>query len=268
MMMYSGPLILDETNYYSNEANRDYFSVSQFKAFKRCESAALAELSGTYDRKETTALLVGSYVDAYFAGTFAEWADSHPGIFNKRTGELKAEYRHADLMIARLESDPVIRQFLSGSPQVIYTAELFGYPWKAKFDFCDGSKIVDLKTVRDFEPIYDPQYGGRRSWVEYWGYDLQGAIYQRIEQAYSKRPEPLPFYIVAVTKEEVPDIDLIQIPQYAMDAAIKAWGVEDLIDRYALLKDGEIEPSRCEHCDWCKMTKRIDGPRVFEPEGI
>lgn len=256
--------VVTAQNYYSRAANEAYFSVSQFKAFKQCEAGALADLNGTYPRKETTALLVGSYVDAFFSGDLDGWRDLHPEIFNKRTGELKADYKHADRMIARLLGSETIMRYMSGEPQRIFTAELFGYPWKAKFDFYDGEKIVDLKTVRDFEPIYDQNYGTRRGWVEYWGYDLQGAIYQRIEQAVTGRKKPLPFYIAAVTKEETPDIDLLQIPQHVLDAAIKTYGVEDLIDRYALIKDGEIEPNRCERCAFCKETKTVIEPRIYE----
>ena len=61
---------LTAENYYSPEMNWRYMSASQFKAFKRCEAAAMAELRGELERKETTALLVGSYVDSYFSGEF------------------------------------------------------------------------------------------------------------------------------------------------------------------------------------------------------
>ena len=36
-------MILSTENYYSREANTEYMSVSQFKAFDRCPAAALAE---------------------------------------------------------------------------------------------------------------------------------------------------------------------------------------------------------------------------------
>lgn len=39
-------MILTAENYYSQEANLAYMSASQFKAFDRCEAAALAELGG------------------------------------------------------------------------------------------------------------------------------------------------------------------------------------------------------------------------------
>ena len=59
---------LTSSNYFSKEAQKTFWSVSQFKAFDNCEAQGLAEALGEYTRQETDALLVGSYVDAYFAG--------------------------------------------------------------------------------------------------------------------------------------------------------------------------------------------------------
>ena len=63
---------LNNENYYSSEANREYWSVSQFKTFDKCEAAGLAEVLGEYEREETDALLIGSYVDAVLAGSREE----------------------------------------------------------------------------------------------------------------------------------------------------------------------------------------------------
>ena len=58
--------MLTSENYYSPESNQGYMSASQFKSFLDCEARTLAELHGEYHRPSTEALLVGSYVDAYF----------------------------------------------------------------------------------------------------------------------------------------------------------------------------------------------------------
>ena len=139
------------------------------------------------------------------------------------------------------------------------TAELFGVPWKIKIDVYNGERIVDLKCVKDFEDIRDPGYG-YRSWIEYWGYDIQGAIYQKVVELNTGKR--LPFYIAAVTKEKTPDIALIHIPQHILDAAYHL--VEAKIDRLDLVKTGEIEPTRCERCDYCKRTKILTGPSEYE----
>ena len=257
-------MLLNKTNYFSQEAAAKFWSVSQFKAFNRCEAAGLAEIRGQYEREETDALLIGSYVDAHFSGESDEFIEKHAAqMFNKRDGRLLAKFQHADDLINRVESDRVMMDYLQGDKQVIFTAELFGVPWKIKADVYGPGRIVDFKTVKDFNEIFEPGYGWR-SWVEYWGYDIQGAVYQKIEQLATGREKPLPFYLAAVTKEKVPDIKVIEIPQHILNAALNL--VEAKIDRFDLIKTGDVEPIRCETCDDCKSTKVLTGPEVYEIE--
>ena len=255
---------LTSENYHTTKANKDYWSVSLFKAFDKCEACGLAMTEGEYVPEQTTSLLVGSYVDARFTGekgALGKFALEHPEIFNSRTGALKSEFRHAETMIRAVERQPMMMDFLRGENQVIMTGELFDVPWKIKIDVHGGNRIVDLKTVKDFEPLYKEGFG-RMNWIEYWGYDIQGAIYQRIEQLYTGRTEPLPFYIVAVTKEKIPDVAVIHVPQHVLDTALKL--VEAKIDGFDLVKHREIEPKRCGKCDYCKQTKIITQPEEFE----
>lgn len=242
----------------------DYWSVSQFKSFDRCEACGLAESSGEYVREETDALLIGSYIDAYFAGELDEFIRIHGDkMYSKRGGGLLSKFSHANDIIDRIEEQPLMIEFLKGEKQVIRTAELFDVPWKIKIDVHGGSRLVDLKIVKDFGEVFDKGYG-YRSWVEYWGYDIQGAVYQRIEQISSGRTEPLPFYLVAATKEPVPDVAVIQIPQHVLDAALAI--VENKIERFDMIKHGEVEPKRCEACDYCKRTKILRAPSIYEIE--
>ena len=256
-------MMLTNFNYFSPEAQARYWSVSQWKAFDKCEACAVAEISGEYEREMTDSLLIGSYVDAYFSKELDEFMGEYGDIVYKKNGELKSQYIHANDIIDRIESDPLMMAYLDGRKQVIRTGELFGVEWKIKIDVLHRDKIVDLKIVKDFGKVYRDGVG-MRPWIEAWGYDIQGAIYQKIEQISWGRPEPLPFYIVAATKEKVPDIDIVQIPQHILDAALKV--VENTIDHYDLVKMGEIEPKRCEACDYCKATKVISEPRVYEIE--
>ena len=260
-------MTLTNTNYHGTEANSEYWSVSLFKAFDRCEAAGLAQVRGQYERETTISLLVGSYVDAYYSGRdeFETFQLEHPEIFNSRTGQLKADFKQAQELIMRIDRDKLMSEYLTGDKQVIRTGHLFDVDWKIKMDVYNGERIVDLKVVKDFEPLYKEGFG-RVSWIEFWGYDIQGAIYQKIEQISSGRDKPLPFYIVAVTKEKVPDIAVIQIPQYVLDTALKV--VESKIDRFDLVKNGDIEPTRCERCEWCKKTKVLTEPSIYESEEV
>lgn len=248
-------LKLTSDNYYSQEANMEYMSASQFKAFQSCEAAALAELKGEYEREMTAALLVGSYVDAFFEGKINQFRVLHPEIFTK-AGTLKSEYIQAEKIINRVQQDAEFMRYMAGEKQVIMTAELEGIPFKIKIDsYHAGQMIVDLKCMKDFEPVY-VKGKGRQNFILAWGYDIQGAIYQKVEK------NRLPFYIAAATKEKVTDIDVFEIPQEYLDLAYE--NVRQYAMRYQAIKQGIITPVRCEKCDYCKITKRITSAKNME----
>ena len=50
-------MILTSSNYHGLEANKEFWSVSLFKAFDRCEASGLASVRGQYEREQTDALL-------------------------------------------------------------------------------------------------------------------------------------------------------------------------------------------------------------------
>ena len=233
-------------NYFSPENEKKYMGSSQFKNFMKCEAAALAEINGEYERKKTTALLVGSYVDSHFEKALDIFKAQHPELF-KRDGTLKAEYIKAEDIINRIERDEMFMRYMSGEKQVIKTGEIAGVPFKIKIDsYHEDVANVDLKIMKDFEPMYKPGEG-KLTFIEFWGYDIQGAIYQEVEGNH------LPFFIAGATKEDETDIGIFQIPQEYLDVALDK--VKELAPRYQAIKNGEIEPVRCEHCDYCKRTK-------------
>lgn len=239
---------LNNQNYFSPEMQMKYMGVSQFKTFMSCEARAIAELKGEYVREMSTALLIGSYIDAYFEGTLKLFKESHPEIF-KRDGTLKSEYIQAEYIIERITNDELFMKYLSGEKQVIKTGEIDGVPWKIKIDSYHPCKcIVDLKVMKDFEPVYKPGEG-RLSWPLAWGYDIQGAVYQAIEG------DNLPFFLAGATKEKEPDIDVMYIDQPYLDTALQV--IKANQKRFADLKKGIGEPIRCEHCDYCRKTKKL-----------
>ncbi len=252
---------LNADNYFSPEANREFWSVSQFKAFNKCEAAGLAEVRGEYERELTDSLLIGKYVDAWFSDELPQFMGEYGEQVTKKDGSLKAQFLHANDMIKVVEDDPLMMKYLEGEKQTIVTGHLFDVPWKGKIDILNlnEKRIVDFKTVKDFEDVWDPVYG-RRSWLEFWGYDIQGAVYQRLIENVSG--ELFPFYIEAVTKEKTPDHAIIEIPQHILDEALAM--VEAKIERFDLIKSGEVEPIRCERCEYCKQTKRLTKPKIYE----
>lgn len=244
-------LDLTQDNYYSADANKEYMSASFVKSMMSCEAMAIAELRGEYERPKSQALLVGGYVDAYFEGTLDEFKEKHTEIF-KRDGTLKAEYIKAEHMIARAEEDPVFMAYMDGDKQRIFTGKIDGIPFKSKFDvYLDGERIVDLKTTKDMEPMYKAGEG-RVSFAEYWNWPLQLAIYQHLEG------NRLPCYLAVITKEDPPNIALIEVPQHIMDTEMQI--LRDKLPYYDAIRNGLIDPVRCEHCAYCRKTKRIKSP--------
>lgn len=245
-------MILTAENYFSKEANSVYMSVSQFKTFEKCECLGLAEVNGTYSRPSTTALLVGSYVDSHFDCSLDLFKAQHPELF-KRDGGLKSEYVKAEQIIQRIERDDMMTSFLNAPKQVIMTGVISDVPVKIKVDALHPDKICDLKVMKDFEPMYVPEQG-KMSWIEAWRYDLQGAVYQEIVR--QNTGEKLPFYLVAATKEEEPDIGIFEVPQELLDFELEQF--KKKVQGYHLIKQGVIEPERCEKCNYCKSTKVIE----------
>lgn len=231
---------INQNNYYSDKANNQYFSVSQFKVFMTCEAQAMAKLKGEYKPETTKPLLVGSFVDRYFDGTLKEFAEENPEIFTARK-ELKAEFKQAEQIIKKIENDELFLKFLSGKKQEIFTFKMFGVWWKIKLDsYIPGVCITDLKIVKDFSSLVKFRY------------DIQGAVYQKgVEICTGKK---LPFYLAAATKEKIIDLDIFQIQQSDLDIALE--DVELMIDRFLQVKKGKSEPIHCGQCEYCKSMKK------------
>ncbi len=246
-------MILTAENYFSPEANRHYMGSSQFKSFMNCEAAAMAELKREYERPMTTALLIGTYIDAHYEGTLDIFRAKHPEIFTK-SGELKAEYRHAEKIIARLERDRLFSSYMAGEKQVIMTGEIAGVPYKIKIDsYHPGKAIVDLKIIKDFDTIYNRKVGGRQHFIDFWRYDIQGAIYQEVVR--QNTGLQLPFYIAAGTKQEEPDLNIFWVPQNKLDEALDI--VTHLSQRFCKIKWNMLIPQSCEECAYCRFKKEL-----------
>lgn len=250
-------MILTNENYYSPEANQAYLSVSQYKDFQKCEAMALASLRGEWQRPTTTALLVGSYIDAWFEGTLDEFKATHPEIYKKtktRDNQLKSDFVQAEAIIEFIQKDAMFMRYMGGRKQVIKTAELFGVLWKIKMDSYHNDKIVDLKIMRSMERIMG------KSFVEHWGYDLQMAIYSAVEG------RDLATYLAVATKQDPPDKEIISIPRWRRVELLE--DVKRRVPRIRAIKSGEIPPTRCGVCEYCRATKVLTEPIDFEMVGL
>ena len=274
---------LTNKNYYGKTANQEYFSVSQFKDFAKCEAMAMAKLKGEYEQPKTQALLLGSFVDEMLTGTKKSQnkfiVENRSEIFqkssklNKYSDEelvvLFNDYSlkifcndnkpYADIVqaldtIEKIKKQPLMMKHFKSKHQVIMTGEIAGVPFKIKMDnykpgefISDGKYMSSLRSPNLFEPM-----------VKYWGYDKQGAVYQEI--VYQNTGKRLPFYLDIATKEKPAHLGVAEINQYDLDEALET--VKALAPRYQAIKNGEIEPERCDEydCNYCTETNIITEP--------
>lgn len=258
-------MILTSENYHSKAMRKKYFGVSQYKDFcgtlgqPGCEAKALAKMNGEWEEELTLPLLIGSYIDAHFEGTLGVYKAQHPQLF-KKDGDVKSAFVKANEIIARIEMDSVFMAHMAGKKQVIFTGKLFGVEWKIKIDsFLKNVAIVDLKIMAALRDSFWIKDYGYMSFVPFWGYDLQAAIYQKITEI--NIGKVLPFYIAAASKEKVPDIEIIGFRQQDMDDILPS--VEANVRRIDQIKKGKISPDRCDLCDYCRSTKVLVKPIHF-----
>lgn len=247
---------LTKDNYFTNDSDKEYMSVSLFKSFKQCEAKTIAKLNGEWEDVNKDALLLGSYVHAWSEGTLEEFKKEHPEMYSSRgstKGQLKSNFLIADKMITTLANDALVNKIRKGQKEVIQTTNLFGIPWKSMIDIYNPNKkaIVDLKTTRNIHR----KYSGNENFIVHYDYLLQMAIYCEIDRINRKAEDYYQPHIIAVSKEDIPDKEVIFLgTDFIEDKLLE---VEILIDHIKDVWLGKVLPVGCGECDYCKSTKKL-----------
>ena len=81
-----------------------------------------------------------------------------------------------------------------------------------------------------------------------------------MEIVHQNTKKRLPFFLDIATKEKPAHLDVAEIKQYDLDDALSR--VEKLAPRFQAIKNGLIEPERCEEydCPYCTSTRIITEP--------
>ena len=257
---------LTESNYFSMEAEKMYCGSSQYKNFMGmpirpgCEERALKTINGEYVPEVTKALLEGSILDALWENDDPEYIlERFPDCVSSRgatKGQLKSEYQKVIDMYQRTLKEEKFCLYMSGEKQVIFSGEIEGLPFKIKIDsYIDGKAIVDLKTTQTLDRnfrYFIPDSGERLPFYLAYGYDIQLAIYREIVR--QNTGNTLNCYLACVDKKPHPICDVIELPSKLLDEALDR--IKGNCETIILLKNGEVEPTRCEssECDYCRDT--------------
>ena len=254
-------IILSDENYYSQEADLAYMSVSQYKKFLECEAAALAKLKGEWTpESDPKALLVGNYVHSYFESpeiheAFKEENKSKMFSSRKPFGLLK-DFQIAEQMIERLKQEEAFLNIYQGEKEVIVTGEIGGAMWKGKIDCLNLEEkyFVDIKTTKDMhEKKWDERLNRKANFIERFGYVLQMAVYcELLRQQYDKNFLPL---IAAVSKQKPSEAKLITLSEEKMIYELEE--LKENIDHVVRVKNGEEAPVSCGICEYCRGHNKI-----------
>ncbi|WP_225418340.1 PD-(D/E)XK nuclease-like domain-containing protein [Ligilactobacillus murinus] len=269
--MKSKSIELTEENYYDKDTSWHYMSVSLFKDFMQCEAAALAKLKDEWQpERSPVPLLVGNYVHSYF-----ESEESHQKFVDanskemissrgKTKGQLKADFKVADAMINALKDETVFKALYEpGQKEVIVTGDIYGYKWKGKIDSLNLDQLYfcDLKTVDDIhKKHWSSAYNKYDNFIADRGYFMQMAVYiELIKQTFGVSCQP---FIFAVSKQTPPDKEAIDFngdqDAIYMEDAMRM--IEENQEHIQRVMSGEEVPTRCNHCEYCRLTKKIELP--------
>lgn len=227
---------------------------------------------------------------------FPEFCDTHITEIMQRSGKNKlADVILADSMIQRVKNSPDAMRLLDGEGQAVVTGmmpyrdrnnEEKSVPWKIMCDVLLPGKgvVTDLKTVSSFEEdwkrvkIAGELQNRKVAWWRVYDYQIQMAVYRLIlAQKYGKDFMPI---LLAVTKQDPPDFKGIAFATKRPDGTpttapwdeVPAWlqstpaGYEprtvdgariDGMELVMMMKSGEIAPTRCGSCGYCRGTNQF-----------
>ncbi|WEB74426.1 PD-(D/E)XK nuclease-like domain-containing protein [Streptococcus anginosus] len=262
---------LTQENYYQDTSRLSY---SRYKRYKQCQAKAYSVDNGIWvEERDETPLLLGNYVHSYFESPeahekfMAENGNKLLAKTGKNKGNLKSDFIIGDKMIESLKDDDGFNRLYHGyssdkvEKEMIVCGEIEGVPVKGKLDSVNLSRgyFVDLKTMKS---IYSEEWNAdlrKRvpaavNNILNFGYHGQLGLYRELlKQMTGREFRPL---IVAVSKENVPDKDILKIDE---DWLVEGLGnlKADIVEVWDVIQ-GKQKPKKCGRCDYCRSQKKLN----------
>ena len=223
---------------------KDHLSYSAYHWMKQCEAKQVAIDKGEWEIKPSTAMLNGQLFEALLCG------QEPPEGTLKKNGEPYAWASDTIELAERMKQDKLVQAFLQGQQQVHMTID----NWVSIPDIIDNQnkRVVDIKLVRDFESRYVEEYGCRVPFYAERNYYLQLAL-PALELGYEA-------YLLAGTSESPGNFAIFHLPEANLLTALE--DAKHNEKHLLAVRREEIEPTRCEKCDYCRATQKgriIDG---------
>lgn len=252
-------MLLTPQTYFTVEADKEYFSVSQYKNFKACSLKAMHDLEAP-DTTYKSAFLEGHLFEELVAGDPKLFMAQHPEMISTRgstAGQLKSEFQRVVKAAEKFNNQEFFKNIINKcEKQVILTGKICGVPVKCCLDLFDREtfSIYDIKCMKDFNEQWSKEEKRYIPWYYAWGYVLQLAVYREIaKQNFNEEPKEIA--LIAATKEEVPDIQAIKFSTDLLDLELEEF--KKNINYYNDIKRGLAPAIGCGICDYCKSIKEI-----------
>jgi hypothetical protein len=179
-------------------------------------------------------------------------------MFTKQ-GKLKSQFVKVEEMIEAVKRQPMCMTALNGKKEVILAAEMFGAMWRIMLDVYHQEEgiFVEIKSTKSInELVWSEADRCKSSFIEVYGYMTQAAIYAEVERLATDRDGYIEPIMLAVSKEDPPDVALINLHDedrfaYELDT------VKANLPRILAVKAGTETAKRCEVCAYCRKTKQV-----------
>ena len=263
---------LTRDNYYTPEADWEYMSCSQYQGWCECEARQLAKLEGRWVDEPKEAFLVGNYFHTHFEGPEAHeqfCQENFDKIFKTKTTKAHgtvitgkyAPFEQADKMIAVAEQDPLIKSLVDmpGENEKIMSGFLFGVPWRIRVDkyVPDGRLVIDYKTVANINELkWSDALHEKVTFIDAYGYMMRAAVYSEIEKQYAGATTDPHFIIIAISKQDYPDKDVLEL-NHRQRYDYELEQIKERLGFIQRVKKGYTKPTRCGYCDYCRATKKL-----------
>ena len=230
------------------------WSFSKLKRFNDCQAKAMAIEKGEWKQPQTSAMLAGQYFDLFFREDKKRQEFETLNNVFKKNGERYADFEKAYQCFLRVLQDKKACEINSGHQQIRLEGIINGVEWIGFADTIndDMQIIVDRKLIKDIKPIWADGIGYVAFWKER-EYQKQLAIYQYLfEQNSGLKYKSLNFI---ATKEAIPELKCLQYSQALLDDAL-CDVIAEVETHNKAMQENEL--TRCETCDYCKSTKKIE----------
>lgn len=257
-------------NYYSLEANKAFFNVSQIKMYLECPKQWKGFIEGRWKQEDKDVFFHGHYVDCALTEPkkFVGFVQKHWDRISDWKGKDKLMvYKHLDQAILLAKHQPLFMKYLEGDQQEIIALDNFhGYPFRCRLDVINLRllRIVDLKTARSIrEEAWCEKRKAKLGFIDLWDYWIQMACYREAARiAYGVNFEG---YIAALEKKAPYDHDVFHLKDRdALQGALwRAIGcMREMTD---LLSVDSADVDGCDKCEFCIANRYLTEPKEYKP---